>query len=65
MQDSFRGDAGFWRRNRMLVTMVFWIIYLYIFWRVGDPFPLATRTKGKHHRIRICASVPKMLIGVS
>jgi golgi pH regulator len=28
------------------LTVFFWFIYLYLFWRLGDPFPLLSVSKG-------------------
>lgn len=28
------------------LTFILWFIYLYIFWRIGDPFPLLSASKG-------------------
>lgn len=28
------------------LTTIFWFCYLYVFWRIGDPFPLLSVSKG-------------------
>lgn len=39
-----------WRhRNSLLVTLIGWAIYIWAFWKVGDPFPILSKEHGKFH----------------
>lgn len=36
-----------WRsRNRLLITLACWTLYIYAFWKVGDPFPILSKEHG-------------------
>ncbi|KAJ3034240.1 Golgi pH regulator B, partial [Rhizophlyctis rosea] len=35
-----RNDAGWLYRNRLALATACWIVYFYLFWRIGDQFPI-------------------------
>lgn len=40
-------NRGWRHRNSLLVTFVGWAIYIWAFWKVGDPFPILSKEHGK------------------
>jgi len=37
------------RRFVRIISAVLWIVFLYIFWKVGNPFPILSAKHGKEN----------------
>ncbi|RKO90396.1 Abscisic acid G-protein coupled receptor-domain-containing protein, partial [Blyttiomyces helicus] len=59
-------DNGWTRRNRWSLAAVCWLVYIYLFWKIGDQFPI---NAAHHDEISVFAIEPGMgrvgVIGVT
>lgn len=38
---------------KFIFTGIFWILFLYGFWKIGDPFPISTKEHSKNFLLNI------------